>query len=196
MVSCLYLCHRPEPVGFVPGDQASAAFPAVADAAAVRAAAAVVVRGAPVVNELADPAHVASAVVVAAGLQAVLVGSARAPVHDAFVVVAAAAEQLRGVVVAVAVALVRRRVRPAVAVVAQVALHVQLAVRLRCVPRDAARSADVVAPARCVAGRVARRRGHVATAPVALVEQPAATMFGKTFAPFVVHRVPAARLSP
>lgn len=180
--SCLYLYHRPEPVGFVPGDQAFAAFvAAVAVAAAEHVAAAGHVAQA--VNALVDPAHVASAVAVADGLHAALVGSAPVLIHDAFVVVAAAAEQLRVVVVAVAAALVLRLVHLAAVVVAQVALHVQLALHHDRLGVVAVRRGAV---------RVARRHCHAAVEPVAPVAQLAATMF----APFVARHVPVARLSP
>src|SRR6185369_13042615 len=100
-----------------PGDRASAAFPAFALASAVRViqpvAAAVVraepVAGVPVAVALADPAHVASAVVVADDLHAAPVDFAPVLIRDAFVVGAAAAEQLH-VVAPVAVVLVLRLV--------------------------------------------------------------------------------------
>lgn len=111
----------------MPDAQASAALPAVAVAAAVPQVAVEVEHAvpelaavvAPAVNALADPAHVASAVAAADVLHAVLVDSEPVLIHDASVVVAAVAEQLRVVVaVVVAVALVLRRVRPAAVVVA------------------------------------------------------------------------------
>ena len=69
-------------VGFEPDGQASAAFAVVSPAPAVPLVAAVVVRAEPVVAEPVVP-----------------VGSAPEPVHDAFVVAVAAAEQLRAAVV-------------------------------------------------------------------------------------------------
>ena len=89
--------------------------------------AAVVVRAVLVVNAPAGLAHASSEVAAAADLHVVPVGFAPALIHDASVVVAAAAEQLRVVVPVVAVELVLRRVRPEVAVGAQVLPHVQLA---------------------------------------------------------------------
>jgi hypothetical protein len=148
--------RRPELVGFVPDDRASAALPAFAVAApvAVPPVAVVVVRAelavvAPVADALADPAHVASAVAAADVPHAVLVDSEPVRIHDASVVVAAAAvaEQLR-VVAAVAVVRVLRPVRLAAVVVAQVELRVQLA------PHHDRLGA---APALCAAVRV----GHV-----------------------------------
>lgn len=151
---------------------------------------------APVVNALADPAHVSSAVAVADELDVAPVGFAPVLIHDAFVVVAAAAEQLRVVVaVAAAVALVLRHVRPAAVVVAQVLPHVQLALHPHA-PLDAVRSAVVVAVARRDAVRAAhwQRHGqcHVATEPVAPVEQPV----GQTFVRFAAHHVRDVRPSP
>ena len=111
-------------------------------------------------------------------------------------VVAAAAEQLRVVVAAVAVAgaLVLRRVRPAAVVVAPVALRVQLAVLLLHVLFAAEPSAVVAAAAAVAQGvsvRVEHYHYHAAVERVALVEQRVVT----TFAPFAVHRVRDARLS-
>jgi hypothetical protein len=134
-VLCLY--RRPELVGFALGGPASAAF--------VAAAAHVV--QVPAVSALADLAHVASVVAAVADLNEALVGFVLEPVHDAFVVVAA---------VAVAVALVLRRVRLAVVVVAQVAPHVQPGLRLLHDRFDVARSAAVFGPARFDVVRVAQ----------------------------------------
>jgi len=119
----------------------------------VQLAAAVVVRAEPVAAALADPAHVASAVVVADDLHAVLVDYAPALIQDAFVVVAAVAEQLH-VAAPVAVFLVLRLVRPAVVVVAQVALRVQPEAHFAHVPLVAVRFVAVAAPARCAVVRV------------------------------------------
>lgn len=140
-VLCLYH-RRPVLVGFEPDGLASVAFAVVSPALATPLVAAVVVRAEPVVAEPAAP-----------------VGFVQEPVHDAFVVAAAAAEQLLAAVAAVAVALVLRLVRLAAVVVALVALvarHVQLAPHLLHALLDAVRSADVVAPAQCAAGHVAR----------------------------------------
>jgi len=110
------------------------------------------------------------------------------------VVVAAAAEQLRVVVAAVAVAgaLVLRLVRPAAVVVAPVALRVQLAVLLLHVLFAAEPSAVAAAVAQGASVRVAHYHCHAAVERVALVEQRVVT----TFAPFAVHHVPVAHLAP
>ena len=156
MASCLYPYRRPLRVGFVPAGQASAASPAFAVAVAVAAPAVVPLVAAvvatvaleplaaavPVVNALADPAHVSSVVVDAA-----------AELH---------------VVVAVAAELVLRRVRPVAVVVAQVALCVRLAVHLQHVLLVAVRSAVVVAPAPCAVVRVVYPLTHAAVEPVEL----------------------------
>jgi hypothetical protein len=199
----LYLYRRPEPVALGPDVQASPAF-AVAEHEAVQPVAAAVVRAVPgplaaavlpvavpVVNVPADPAHVASAVAVAADLHAALVGSALELIPDAFVVVAVAAEQLHVAVVAVVVVLVLRRVHLAVVAVAQVLPHVQLAPhhgRL-----DAARFAVVVAAAQCAAVRVVQWLRH---AVVERVEPAAVQPVVVTFALLVVHRVHDAHLAP
>lgn len=154
-------------------------------------AAAVVVLAEPVVVAPADLAHASSEVAAAAVLHVVPVDSVLAPVHDAFVVAAAVAEQLHVVAAAVAAAaeLVLRRVRPVAVVVAQVVQHVRLA-PLRDL-LDAARSAGDVAPAPCVVVRVAQWQRHAAVEQV----EPAAEQLVVTFVPFAVHRVPVARLS-
>lgn len=197
----LYPFRRPELVGFVPDAQASVALPAVAVAAAVLQVAVEVEHAvpelaavvAPAVNAPADPAHVSSAAAVAAVLLEAPVGFEPEPVHDAFVVVAAAAEQLRVAVVAVAVALVLRRVRPAVVVVAQVEQRVQPSAHFAHVPHVAARSVVVAAVAPCDAGRVVLHGCQQAAVElVALAEQLAVT----TFAPFAEHHVRDAHLSP
>ena len=157
-VLCPY--HRPEPVGLGQYEQAFAAFPDAEAAHAVEQPAAVVVE------------------------RVALVGSALAPIHDAFVVVAAVAEQLHVAVVA-AVVPGLRRVHLAAVAVAQVLLLVQLAphhARLA-----AARSAGVVAPARYAAVRVAQLQRRAAVEPA--VEQP-------VVAQLVVHHVRDAHLAP
>ena len=196
--------RRPELVGFVPDDRASAALPAFAVAApvAVPPVAVVVVRAelavvAPVADALADPAHVASVVAAADDLHAALVDSAPVLIHDAFVVVAVAAEQLR-VAALVAVVRVLRHVRPVAVVVALVVRHVQPAAHLLHVQLDAVRSVVVAAAAvavvaLCAALRVVPHLYHVAVEPPeAPVEPPVLT----TFAPFAVHRAPVVHLSP
>ena len=185
----------------MPGDRASAVLPAFALASAVRViqpVAAVVARVAPaaalaVAGALADPAHVAFAVAVVGDLLAVPVDCAPVLTRDAFVVVAAAAEQLH-VVALVSVVLVLRLVRPAVVVVAQVVLRVQLAVHLPHVPLVAVRSAVVAAPAPHDVVRVVYPLTHAAVEPVELAveEQPVV----ETFAQLVVHHVPVAHLAP
>lgn len=188
--ACLCLCpsHRLAPVDLALDDQASAALLAFAVAVVVEVAHVAVQPVAAAV------AHVAP---VAVG-PAAQVDSAPERVRVAFVVVAAAAEQLRVVAVVAraavaAVELVLRHVRPAAVVVAPVALLVQLAALLPHVLSVAAPSVVVAAVARCAAVRVAQHRCHAQL--VALVEQPVAAML-PGFAPFVVHRVPVARLSP
>ena len=184
----------------MPGDRASAAFPAFALASAVRAiqpvAAAVVrvepVAGVPVAVALADPAHVASAVVVADDLHAALVDFAPVLIRDAFVVGAAAAEQLR-VVALVSVVLVLRLVRPAAVVVAQVELPVQPAAHLQHVPLVAVHSAVVAAVAPCAVVRVVYPLTHAVVEPVELVVLAVEEQL--VVAPFVVHRVPLAHLA-
>ena len=177
----------------MPGDRVSAALLAFAVAAAphvvVRLAVAVVAPGEPVAGALADPAHVASAVVVADDRHAVLVDSAPVLIHGAFVVVAAAAEQLR-VVAPDAVVLVLRLFRPAV-VVAQVARRVQPAAHFAHVPLVAVRSAVVVAPAPCAVVRVVYPLTHAAVEPVELAVEEQLVV-----ARFAVRRVPVAHLSP
>ena len=181
----------------MPGDRASAALLvfALAEAAHVVAplGAAVVVPSEPVAGALADPAHVASAVVVADDLHAVLVDSAPVLVHDAFVVVAAAVEQLRVVaVVAVAGVLVLRLVRPAAAVVVQVARRVQLAAHVANVLFVAAPSVVVAVVAQRAAVRAAHSLGHAAVEQAGpAAEQPVVVLFV-----LAVHRVRDARLSP
>ena len=177
---CLCLCpyRRREPVGFAPDGRASEALPVfalVAEAAHVVAplVVAAVERVAPVAVE-----------------QVALVDFAPELIHDAFVVVAAAAEQLRAVVAVVEVALVRRLFRPA-AVVAQVEQPVQLAAHLAHVPLVAVRSAVVVAPARRDVVHVVYPLIHAAVELVALAVEEQ-----RVVAPLAVHRVPGARLSP
>ena len=138
---------------------------------------------------LDDPAsavaEVAHVVAVAAVLHVALVGYAPVLVHDAFVVVVAAAAQLHGALVAaVAVVLVLRHVRPAVAVVAQVLPPVQLS------PHHDRLG---VAPARRAAVRVARLQRHDAAEPVepAVAEQPVVVTFA-----LAVHHDRDARLAP
>ena len=160
-VLCLYR-RRPVLVGFEPDGQASAAFAVVSPALAAPLVAAVVVRAEPVVAEPVAP-----------------VGSAPEPVHDAFVVAVAAAEQLRAAVVpavVVVVVLVLRLFRLAAVVVVLVAPHVQLA------PRRLHARLDAV---------------HAAVEPVEPAVEEQLVVFGVVpFAPFVVHRVHVARLSP
>ena len=108
-------------------------------------------------------------------------------------VVAAAAEQLRVVLAAVAVAgaLVLRLVHPAAVVVAPVELRVQLAALLLHVLFAAEPSAVVAAVAQGASVPVAHYHCHAALV-AALVEQRVVTKF----APFAVHHVPAAHLAP
>ena len=158
---------------------------------------AVVVRGEPVVAEpvaaaLADPAHVASAVAVAGDRHGERVDSVPVLIRDAFVVVAAAVEQLR-VVAPVAVGPAPRHVHLAAVVVAQIALHVQLAAHLPHVPLVAVRFVAVAAPALCAVVRVERLLCHAAVEPVELVAAEQSVV--ETFAPLAVRRVPAAHLS-
>ena len=190
-------CHRPETV-----DLASAAF-AVASPVLVLAAQpveAVVVRAAPaavgpVAGALAEPAHVASAVAVADVLHAVLVDSEPVLIHDAFVVVAAAAAGQLHVAVPVSVVLVLRLVRPVAVVVAQVAPHVQPAAHFAHVPLVAVRSAVVaavvaaVAPCDVVRGVYLLTHAAVEQIELAVEEQP-------VVAPSAVHRVHDAHLAP
>jgi hypothetical protein len=187
-------------VGFEPDGLASVAF-AVAAALheVVPLAAVAVVRVEPLLGGPADLAHVASAAVGADDFHVAPVGSAPEPVHDAFVVAAAAAGQLR-VVVAAAVAVVQvlRLSRLAAVVVAPVGLHVQLAPHLLHVPLDAVHSADGVAPVRRAADRVAPWPPHAAIEPVEPAAEEQLVVFAVVtkFVPFVAPPVHVARLSP
>jgi len=147
----------------------------------------------PVAGAPAAPAHVASAVAVAGDRHVVPVDSVPVLIRDAFVVVAAAVEQLR-VVALVAVGPVLRHVRLAAVVVAPVEPHVQLAVHSAHVLLAAVRSVVVVAVAPCDVVRVVYPLTHAAVEPVELAveEQPVV----ETFAPFAVHHVPVAHLAP
>ena len=199
----LYLYRHPETVGLGLDVRASLAF-AVAEAAHEPVAAAVehVAQGplavavlpvaVPVVNVPADPAaHVASVVAVAADSHEAPVGSALELIHDAFVVVAAAEEQLHVAVVAVVVVLVLRRVHLAVVAVAQVLPHVQLGPHHG--QLDAARFAAAVAAVRCAAVRVVQ---WLRPAAIERVEPAAEQLVVVQVAPLVVHRVHDAHLAP
>jgi hypothetical protein len=144
-----------------------------------------------VVNVPADLAHVAPVVAAADDLHAALVDSAQVLIHDAFVVVAAAAAQLHVAAVAVAVVLVLRRVHLAAVAVAQVLPHVQLAPhhgRLAVV-----RFAAVVAAVRHGEVRVVQWLRHAAVERVEpAAEQPVVVKFAQ----LVVHRVRDAHLAP
>jgi hypothetical protein len=155
-------------VGFEPGDPVSA-FVVVSPALAVQPVEAVVV---PVVA-------------VAAALHVAPVDYAPELIHDAFAVVVAAAAQLHGaLVVAVAVVLVLRHVRPAAAVVAQVLPPVQLS------PHHDRLG---VAPARRAAVRVQHVQCHALAEQAGPVveEQLVVVMFA-----LAVHPDHDARLAP